>query len=126
MNAQFDLESLGLSDEVKEVHIETRRDEGSPMHSTIVWTVVVEGEVFVRSVRGSKGRWYRELVANPTGALRVDGNRIAVGATPATEDPVTQTVSDAYRSKYGRYWPGPTAAMVRPDILPTTLRLSPA
>ncbi len=126
MDDRFDPETLALLDEVEEVHIETRRNEGSPLHSTIVWTVVVDGEVFVRSVRGPKGRWYREISANPTGALRVDGRRIAVGAAPATDGPTTQAVSDAYQSKYGRAWPGPTAAMVRLDALPTTLKLSPA
>ena len=69
MNDSFDAETLRLLDETREVRIETRRDGDSPEHRTIIWVVVVEGEVFVRSVRGAKGRWYREISSNPEGAL---------------------------------------------------------
>ena len=125
MNGHFDPETLRLLDETQEVDIETRQ-EGSPTHRTVVWVVVMSGEVFVRSVRGPKGRWYRELSANPSGALLVGDLRIPVLAAPATDGPTAAAVSDAYKSKYERDWPGPTAAMVRPDALPTTLKLSPA
>jgi hypothetical protein len=126
MNGQFDPETLRLLDETHEVHIETRRDEASPTHRTKVWVVVVDGDAFVRSVRGLKGRWYREISTNTDGTLQVEDRRIPVRAAPATDGPTTQAVSDAFRSKYERGWPGPMAAMVRPDALPTTLKLSPA
>ena len=126
MNGSFDAETLELLDETKEVKIETRRDAESPVHRRIIWVVVVEGEVFVRSVRGRKGRWYREISSNPEGALLVRGNRIPVHSTPATDDTTVDAVSDALKSKYEEAWPGPTAAMVRPEVLPTTLKLSPA
>ncbi len=71
MNDSFDNETLSLLDETMEVRIETRRDADSPEHRTIIWVVVVENEVFVRSVRGQKGRWYREISSNPEGALHV-------------------------------------------------------
>jgi hypothetical protein len=54
MNGQFDPETLCLLDGTQEVHIETRRNEGAPTHRTIVWVVVVDGEAFVRSVRGPR------------------------------------------------------------------------
>jgi hypothetical protein len=126
MNGSFDAETLELLDETKEVKIETRRAADSPEHRTIIWIVVVEGEVFVRSVRGRKGRWYRRISSNPEGALHVRGNRIPVRATLATDDTTVDAVSDALKSKYEEAWPGPTAAMVRPEVLPTTLKLSPA
>jgi hypothetical protein len=126
MGSSFDAETLSLLDETDEVYIETRRDADSPEHRTIVWAVVVGGEVFVRSVRARKGRWYREISANPEGALRVGDVRIPVRAAPATDAATVDAVSEAYRRKYEDAWPGPTAAMVRPETLPTTLKLSPA
>jgi len=126
MNASFDAETLRLLDETKEVYIETRRDGDSPEHRTIIWVVVTGGEVFVRSVRGHKRRWYREISSNPEGALHVEGTPIPVRAAPATEEATIETVSDAIRSKYERPSPSSTAAMVRPEVLPTTLKLSPA
>ncbi len=125
MNGSFDTETLRLLDETAEVYVETRSDADSPGHRTIVWVVVVEGEVFVRSVRARKGRWYRELSGNPEGALHVEQRRIPVRAVPA-DDTNAEAVSEVYRNKYEESWPGPTAAIVRPDVLPTTLKLSPA
>ena len=125
MTGSFDPETLRSLEETEEVHVETRRDESPPPHRTIIWAVVVDEEVFVRSVRGQKGRPYRELSANPSGALLVGDRLIPVRATPAADGQTTAAVSDAYKDKYERDWPEPTAAMVRPDVLPTTLRLSP-
>ncbi|HEV3476248.1 MAG TPA: nitroreductase/quinone reductase family protein [Rubrobacteraceae bacterium] len=122
MNGSFDAETAQLLDETREVQIETRRDENAPMHRTIIWVVTLEGTVFVRSVRGEKGRWYREVSANPSAALHVGDRRIPVRAVPVTEE---QAVSEAYRSKYGRTAPASTEAMLRPETLPTTLRLEP-
>jgi hypothetical protein len=108
------------------VRIETRRDAYSPEHRTSIWVVVVDGEVFVRSVRGPRGRWYREISSNPEGALHVGDERIPVRATPAADDEMVEAVSDAIRSKYRRFSPSSTASMVLPDTLGTTLNLSPA
>jgi hypothetical protein len=126
MNDSFDAETLRLLDETKEVYIETRRDGDSPEHRTIIWVVVVEGEVYVRSVRGPRGRWYREISSNPEGALQVEDYRIPVRAAPAAEAPRVDAVSASLRSKYEQSSPSSTAAMLRPDTLPTTLKLSPA
>jgi hypothetical protein len=126
MNDSFDAETLRLLDETKEVRIETRRDGDSPEHRTIIWVVVVEGEVFVRSVRGQRGRWYREISSNPEGALHVQDDRIPVQAIPVTEEAMVDAVSAAFRSKYQQSSPSSTEAMVRPETLPTTLKLWPA
>ena len=126
MNDSFDAETLRLLDETKEVRIETRRDGDSPEHRTIIWVVVVEGEVFVRSVRGQRGRWYREISSNPEGALHVEDDRIPVRAASVTEGATVDAVSAAFRSKYQQSSPASTEAMVRPETLPTTLKLSPA
>ena len=126
MNGSFDAEILQLLDQTKEVQIETRRDEDAPIHRTIIWVVTVDGEVFVRSVRGEKGRWYREVSRNPDAALHAQDRRIPVRAVPVRGETTVGAVSDAYRDKYGRTSPGSTRAMLRPETLPTTLKLEPA
>ena len=44
----------------EEADIETSRGPGTPVHRTTIWPVVEDGEVFVRSLNGDSGRWYRE------------------------------------------------------------------
>ncbi len=125
MNDSFDDETLQLLDEIEEVHVETRREQDAPEHRTIIWVMVVDGEVFVRSVRGPRGRWYQEISANPEGALHAGNHRIPVRAAHATDDSTVEAVSEAIRGKYEEAWPGPTAGMLRTETLPTTLKLLP-
>ena len=124
--AGLDPKTLNALDRTEEVHIETRRDASSPAHETVIWAIVVDGGAFVRSVRGGKGRWYREASANPDVTLRVDDRRVPVRAVPETDARTIEKVSGAIREKYGASFPGPTAAMVREGVLATTLRLLPA
>ena len=126
MKGSFDPETLQLLDETKEVRIETRRDEDAPAHRTMIWVVTVDGDVFVRSVRGDRGRWYREVSAHPSAALHAGDRRIPVRAVPVTDEPTVGAASEAYRGKYGRTSPGSTRAMLLPETLPTTLKLEPA
>jgi hypothetical protein len=126
VSGTFDPETLNLLDETDELYVQTSRDADSPEHRTIIWAVVVADEVFVRSVRGRKGRWYQRISAYPEGALLAGGSRIPVRAAPATDNVTVDAVSEAFRTKYEDAWPGPTAGMVRAEVLPTTLKLSPA
>ena len=125
-SSSFDPETLKLLHETDEIYIETSRDADSPKLRTIIWAVIVGDEVFVRSVRGRKGRWYQRISAHPGGALLVGGTRIPVRAATATDNETVDAVSEAFRSKYEDAWPGPTAGIVRSEVLPTTLKLSPA
>ena len=122
----FDPETLTLWQATPEIQIETSRGPGAAVHRTVIW-IVVDGDndnVYVRSVRGPAGRWYRELQANPHGAIHADGTRVAVEAQPANEPASVARVSELLRHKYEQRWPGPTASMLREEVLPTTLRLT--
>ncbi len=92
----------------------------------MIWAVVVDGGAFVRSVRGEKGRWYREASANPEVTIRTNDERVPVRAVPEADARTIEKVSEAIREKYGSSFPGPTAALVREEVLATTLRLLPA
>ena len=124
--ARFGREILDALDAADEVRVETSRDGGSAERSTVIWAVVVDGGVFVRSVRGGEGRWYREASANPLLVLHVNGGRIPVRAVHESDAEIVGKVSGAYRAKYEASYPGPTAGIVRQEVLSTTLRLLPA
>jgi hypothetical protein len=116
----FDAETLRVLHDAHEVAIRT---EKRPASAVVIWIVVADKEVFVRSVRGAKGRWYRDLVADRRATLEAAGRRLAVQAIPAG-DP--QSIDRASRAFLGKYEPSPYAqSIVKADILPTTLRLEP-
>jgi hypothetical protein len=114
-----DLERLARAEEID---IETQAPDG-PARQTTIWIVVDGDEAFVRSVRGRKGRWYREATANPAVAIHVDGRRLAATAIPATDPDSIERTSNALREKYDRV-PG-LKPMLQADVLDTTLRLEP-
>ena len=120
----FEGELLRRVAAAEEVEIETRRRTGESRRTTI-WIVVDGGRVYVRSVRGPDGKWYQRLRADPEGALHVAGTRTPVRAVPVGDAAEIERVSEALRRKYARH-PGPLASMLRPETLPTTLRLEPA
>jgi hypothetical protein len=106
------------------VEIETRRRSGEAIR-TVIWAVVDGGRVYVRSVRAEEGTWYRRIRANPAGVLHVGGAAAAVRAVPVDDQAEVERVSEALRRKYARS-AGSLARMLRPETLPTTLRLEPA
>jgi hypothetical protein len=56
--AQFDPGTLSKLHDRKEVAIRTTKH---PESAITIWVVVSDADVFVRSVRGANGRWYRDL-----------------------------------------------------------------
>jgi hypothetical protein len=126
MAKTFDPDTLKTWDQTREVDIETSRGDGAPVHRTTIW-IVVDGDIpYVRSVRGPAGRWYREMVANPRGAVHAAQDSVAVTASPAADSDSVARVSAAIERKYRQGSPGSTDAMLRDETLPTTLRLDPA
>jgi hypothetical protein len=125
-DVSFEPETLSTWNSTPEIEIETSRGDNAPVHRTTIWIVVDGDAVYVRSVRGPAGRWYRELSANPHGAVHAGASRVAVAAEPVADAVTVSRVSDLLRQKYERRWPGPTASMLREETLPTTLRLIPA
>ena len=118
--AKFDADTLRELQAFREVRIRTERH---PDSAVIIWVVVADDEVFVRSVRGSKGRWYRDLAQGGSAALEFAGRSLAVQALPASDPDSIARVSREYLSKYR---PSPYAqSMVGAEVLPTTLRLEP-
>jgi len=103
----------------------TPRRDGSTS-SRPIWIVVVDGQAYVRSYRGPSGAWYRRALADGRAAIAVDGQTIDVAAEPEHDEVLNGRISDAFVAKYGESSPGPTEAMVSPEIVGTTLRLTSA
>lgn len=121
----FTPDTLSAWNDTPEIQIETTRGDGAPVHRTVVWIVVDGDTAYVRSVRGPSGRWYRELSGDRHGAVHAGGRRVAVEAEPVTDTATIARVSQLLRDKYEKRWPGPTASMLREEVLPTTVRLRP-
>jgi hypothetical protein len=119
MTERFDDETISLIERTDEVDVEAERG-----HRTTIWIMVDGTDVYVRSVRGPRGRWYRELVAAGRGTLHVGGRQIPVRGVAATDEASIDACNEALRRKYTGI-PG-FEPMFREETLETTLRLLPA
>jgi hypothetical protein len=113
-------EQLQAIGDASQVVIETRR--GDRVTGTVIWVVVGNGDVYVRSVRGESGRWYQRAVADPEIALRVGDARFEFRAMPANDPDSVEAASEALR---GKYRGSSLENMLLPETLGTTLRLEP-
>ncbi|MER7245542.1 DUF2255 family protein [Kribbella sp. NPDC000426] len=114
-------DELRALDRIDEIRVAGRRNDGSVRTLTIVWHVVVDGKVYVRSVRGTEGSWYKGVVRHYEGAISWDGRTRDVTYVP--DDTVDDQLDAAYLAKYGD---GPdTVAIINATARPTTLRVEP-
>jgi len=118
----FEPGELAALERASKVKIETQAPNG-PIHQTTIWTVVDDDAVFIRSVRGETGRWYREALANPAVAVLVDGQRVPATAIPAADPDSIDRASEGYRRKYAA--DPALRTMIRPEVVASTLRLEP-
>ena len=118
--AKFDAATLH---ELRDLHEVAIRTEKHSQSAVVIWVVVADDEVFVRSVRGGKGRWYRDLAAGGSATLESAGRQLTVQAYPASD---AHSIERASREYLRKYQPSPYAqSIVRDEVLPTTLRLEP-
>lgn len=118
--ATFDKDTLSRLHDQHEVSIRTAKH---PETSVTIWVVAAGDEVYVRSVRAAKGRWFKDLAKGGDATLEVSGRRLPVTAIPANDSGSVERASAEYLRKYRT---SPYAqAMVKAETLPTTLRLEP-
>src|SRR5262245_45864568 len=114
---------LGHLGNVEEITIGFQRPDGST-GSTPVWVVQVGEDIYVRSMNGQSGGWYRRLRALPVGEVRDNGHVHPVHAQPVADPATVDAVTRAYESKYGE------SPYVQPllgrDAAEATLRLDPS
>ena len=116
----FDRDTLGALSDANEITIRTDKH---PASAVPIWVVVDGEDVFVRSVQGTRGRWYRDLAAGAGATLEVAGRLLAVRSVPVSDPGAIERASREYLRKYR---PSPYAqTMVKPELLSTTLRLEP-
>lgn len=108
----------------REIRIETSRRQDAPVHRAIIWVVVDEaGRVLVRTYLGPRSRWYREALAAGRCRLLLGERAIDVAVERANDPGRISACSDGLRAKYRRS--GSLDAMLRDEVLDTTLELHP-
>jgi hypothetical protein len=118
-------QELAEIDRRDELDIAPRRNDGTLARPRIVWAVRVDDDVYVRSVNGADGAWYRTTRARHQGHVSAGSVDRDVTFVDVTDDHgLEDRIDAAYRAKYRRY-SGPVASITAAKARATTLRVLP-
>jgi hypothetical protein len=97
---RWTIDTLRKITEADDLHIAPFREDGTtPGTPTWIWSVAVDGELYVRGYNGQSSRWYRAARRQKAGQIAAAGATRDVLFEPA-EGPIIDRVDDAYRAKY--------------------------
>jgi len=108
----------------EEVQIEVRGRGAKPRRPVTIWVVRSGDDLFIRSVRGARGAWFRAVQATHEG--RISGGGVTKDVVFEEAGPsVNDQVDAAYRTKYRRYAGRILNSCLTPEARSTTLRIVP-
>ena len=116
-----ELERIASADELE---IAAVRRDGTLRMPVTVWVVRLGDDLYVRSVKGPTGAWFRGTQARHEGRIQaggVDRDVTFVEADTALSDEVDR----AYRTKYRRYAANIVNSVLTPGARSATLRVVP-
>ena len=123
MNAWTNDELRTIGD-VQEIRIAPRREDGSLQPSRIIWVVRHGDDLFVRSVNGVAGGWFRGTRVRHE--ARIEAGDVARDvALEDADHGLDDAIDEGYRTKYGST-SSSVGRMTGADARATTLRLTPA
>jgi hypothetical protein len=107
----------------KEIEISSLRDDGALTKPVTIWAVKVGDELYVRSVRGDHGSWYRAAEVRHEGRIEAGDRAVDVTFEDAA-DHLDDEIDAAYKEKYG-YPSSPVDSITTDAAKATTIRVVP-
>lgn len=103
------------------VFVITQKADGDEV-STPIWSVVAEGEPYIRSVDGAAGLWFKRATARGWVAFEVDGTRHEADVERVTDATTLAAFDAALEAKYSAQRSS-VQAMLKDSARECTLRL---
>lgn len=116
-----ELEKIAAADDL---HIAPLRDDrktyGTP---TSIWSVAMDGALYVRAYHGKESRWYQAALRQQAGRIIAAGMTTEVAFEPIPGD-INDRLDEAYRAKYrGNSY---LASMIGSRARAATIKIVPA
>jgi hypothetical protein len=97
---QWPKEELSKIANADDLHIAPFREDGVTYGTpTWIWSVAVDGGLYVRGYNGRDSRWYQAAVRQKTGRIAAAGLTKEVAFEPV-EGEINERIDEAYRAKY--------------------------
>lgn len=92
------LDAIAKSDDL---HISPFREDGTTYGTpTWIWSVVIDGHLYVRGYNGQASRWHHAAITQRAGRVTAAGHTVDVSFTPATDAALNDEIDAAYQRKY--------------------------
>ena len=115
------LDKIGRAEEVQIASVRRHGALGKPV---TIWAVRNGDDVYVRSVRGPSGNWFRGTQERHEGRIKAGGVQQDVTFIDAGRG-IDDEVDAAYRAKYRRYAGTILNSVLTPEARSTTIKLVP-
>ena len=124
MMSEWTSEDLTRIGNAEEVQVTSRRGDGTLRKPVTIWVVRDGDSLYVRSVKGPTGAWFRGTQERHEGRIRGGGADQDITFVDADHD-IGDKVDAAYRSKYRRYAGSILNSVLTPQARSTTIQLVP-
>jgi hypothetical protein len=115
------LDRIGRAEELQ---IASVGRDGTLRKPVTVWAVAHGDDIYVRSVGGRSGHWFRGSQERHEGRIRAGGVQQDVTFVDADHD-IDDEVDGAYRAKYRRYAGSILNSVLTPEAGSTTIKVVP-
>jgi hypothetical protein len=109
----------------EELQLASQRRDGSLRNPVVMWVVRDGDELYVRSMHGRAGSWFRRTQIRHQGHIRSGGIDKDVAFLVDTDPVINDRIDAAYRSKYRRYAANIVGSVVNPESRASTIKLVP-
>ncbi len=114
-------DELDRIDAADELEIASLRADGRLRNPTTIWVVRLGHDLYVRSVNGRTGAWFRG--AQDRHEARIQAGGVGKHVLLVEADNLGDEIDAAYRTKYGRYTAGIVGSVLTPEARAATLKL---
>ncbi len=109
----------------EELQIASVRRDGTLRTPVTIWVVRHGDDLYVRSVNGRTGSWFRGTQIRHEGHIRAGGVDKDVTFVEETDRGINDQIDAAYRTKYRRYAASIINSIVSPKARSATIKLVP-
>ena len=121
---QWTSEQLDKIGKAEEVQIASVGRDGKLRKPVTVWAVRHGDDLYVRSVRGRDGHWFRGTQERHEGRIRAGGVQQDITFVEADHN-IDDEIDAAYRDKYRRYAGRILESVLTPEARTSTLKVEP-
>jgi hypothetical protein len=117
-------EELKKIENAEELRIASLRGDSTLHKPVIIWVVRLGDDLYVRSVKGHNGAWYRGVLERHEGHIQAGGIDKDVTFVEEAAPEINLQIDTAYHTKYRRY-PSSVDHINSPEARSATIKLVP-